>query len=597
MDRRIASLSIVSFLAVVLFVDSAPGALVGHWTFDNASSTSTLLADTSTSGSNNSGTFNSGTTPAGNTGVLGGALELFGSQNIDAGSSVDFDDTSFTVSAWLYNDPGVASWRTAFGHWATTQNIHYGRNNTGAFGDFGGGQTSGGSMTDATWYHVVSRRGASGPENSLWINGVKQAQTSTGTTTALGANLMYIGTKDGSNGNPWDGRIDDLGYFSEPLTDGQIVATYDMALSSYAYDLGEMQQLFDVHDLGSGLATVDGVRWAFSSGLGATEGLITFAGSPAIVLDGTLGTGLIFAGAIPEPTTFTLTMAGLIGLSLVRNRRQSMNAGVRHNSTRKAFVAAFAMTLLPLAASHAAIIAEYRFESGNRLTDSASGGSVSDTLSVIGAAVSYEAGIPGLATGGNNDDAVRLTRSSRLQAADSADLDISNTWTLEMFINPDDTTGAFQRLMTKWFGATTEYHFAINNNGMDLFANGVATSINDEGSPLAIGDWSYLAVTNNSANGVDGLKGYINGSLVSTGSGITITPGTSPLDLGYNDLGNGFAGLLDEIRIHNTEQSFAYIQGRANLLNVIPEPSTALLVGLGFSTLMFRRRRSSRVQS
>jgi len=278
--------------------------LIGHWTFDDASSTAALLADTSPEGDDKSGALHSGTTPAGVSGVVGEAIELFGNQNISLGSSPEFDRTTWTASMWLYNDPGVTGWRTAFGSWYGwgRMAIHIGRDNAGTWGDHGGGQTSGGSVQDATWTHIVSVRTPDGQENALWIDGVKQAQVSSGACDFPASDHVRLGTKDGAN-NGWDGRIDDLGYFDDTLTSGEIVAIRDMALSTYDYDLSDLQHLFELHRAGNGSLTVDGDVWGYAAGLTGGEGLHTSGERTWLVLNGAAGTGVEFGLGGPPPDT------------------------------------------------------------------------------------------------------------------------------------------------------------------------------------------------------------------------------------------------------------------------------------------------------
>ena len=276
--------------------------LLAHWTFDDPTTTETLLADTSTDGTNNSGVFVSGSIPLGVGGVVAGAIELFGNQKIDFGNSSDFARRIWTASMWLYNDPGITGWRTAFGSWGNLtalQTFHIGRDTAGMWSDYGGGQTRGGIVQDATWTHLVSVRTLDGQENSLWINGVKQAQTSSGTPAPLSSENVFLGSKDGVH-NAWDGRIDDLGYFDGTLTSSEIQAIGDLAQPPFQYSLAEVQQLINLHRAQNGSLTVGSDVWGFTNGLGNVEGLDT-NGITRLVLDGALQTGLQLGLNGPPP--------------------------------------------------------------------------------------------------------------------------------------------------------------------------------------------------------------------------------------------------------------------------------------------------------
>ncbi|NQT37986.1 MAG: LamG domain-containing protein, partial [Planctomycetes bacterium] len=220
-----ASVALVASIVLLLGVGTGSAAivdnLVAHWTFDDNTAGNEYLD----SAGSNHGTAQ-GTVPALATGLIGAhTLELAGAGTINVGSSTDFDTTTYTISAWLNADT-TSGWRTAVGSWfggATW--MHMGNDAGTTFGDHGGGQTSGGAVVLGQWNHVVSVRNP-GVENQLWVNGVKMAQTSVGTPQIPGANNVYIGSKDGVPGNPWDGKIDDVGIWSRAITSDEVREIY-----------------------------------------------------------------------------------------------------------------------------------------------------------------------------------------------------------------------------------------------------------------------------------------------------------------------------------------------------------------------------------
>jgi hypothetical protein len=337
MMRFVLQTLVVAVVVSVSFT-RANAQLIGHWAFDNPTTTTTLLADTSAAGANNSGVFSAGTTPVGVAGVIGGAIDLQGNQTISVGSSPDFETTSWTTSMWVNTDT-LAGWRTAFGSWGggPPNTVHLGLNDYDSWGDHGGGETSSNlSANINTWYHIVSRRSPAGQENSLWINGVKQTQTSTGAPATPGTSNVYIGTKNGTE-NHFDGRMDDLGYFTRQLADGEIRAIYTLGLPAslgstfdYNYDLSEADQLFAAYN-SQGSAVVDTVdQWSYAAGLNAIApggtvagDLFTSNGRTYLLLSTSgSGSGLAFA-QLPEPTTIVVWgMLGAIGLVAYGWRRK-----------------------------------------------------------------------------------------------------------------------------------------------------------------------------------------------------------------------------------------------------------------------------------
>jgi hypothetical protein len=102
--------------------------------------------------------------------------------------------------------------------------------------------------------------------------------------------------------------------------------------------------------------------------------------------------------------------------------------------------------------------------------------------------------------------------------------------------------------------------------------------------------WHHVAYTNDGAAGNQSI--YLDGNLV-VGPGAPGTAGAMDtsqlLRIGTANNGGSFSGMLDEVKIFNTQLSVTEIQAAM----AVPEPTTitAVIVG-GLGLLMTRRRRA-----
>ncbi len=278
--------------------------LIAHWTFDD------LANPYADSAGSSDGTLTMGTSaqPAG---LIGDhALQLFGTGNVDVGSSNVFETETYTVSAWLNTDT-LSGWRTAVGTWHVGNYwMHYGLRSSQQFSNhvFTDNQqrdligTS--SVQTNRWYHVVSVVDKATRTLQLWVDGVKEQETvlpSWMVTQTPGSNQLHLGTKDGS-GNPWSGLLDDIGIWNSALTAAEVRAVYNLGLPAilgsaydFNYGLEQVQQLFAIHAARGGEATLGTETWAYAEELntiagGTTPGdLFQHAGTTYLLLDSSGG--------------------------------------------------------------------------------------------------------------------------------------------------------------------------------------------------------------------------------------------------------------------------------------------------------------------
>lgn len=82
-------------------------------------------------------------------------------------------------------------------------------------------------LTTGRWYHVVGRIDAATGEQALFINGTKQNQTYTATSTVLFTDTTPLDIGGSSNGDYLNGNVDDLFVFNRALSDSEIASIYN----------------------------------------------------------------------------------------------------------------------------------------------------------------------------------------------------------------------------------------------------------------------------------------------------------------------------------------------------------------------------------
>ena len=267
--------------------------------------------------------------------------------------------------------------------------------------------------------------------------------------------------------------------------------------------------------------------------------------------------------------------------------------------------------------AQAALIADWRLnEASGSIVDS-TGNHVAGTAT--GTATYSQSGVPNgtydLPVGGASITVAGATGTSIEFGPRTTDELFTVGTTNDTAVQNIDSTGSFTAMA--WINPTTletnTTHRIISTGGTSLSpgtggwgfglqSGGTATTgsirlttffvaDNDSATfPIATGTWYHLAVTYN--NGV--INYFLDGELLGGGdtSLFNNEAATGRLTIGSRLGGTDLdqvVGRLDGIHVYDTVLTGAEIQAAA-VASVIPEPSTALLGGLGILALLRRRR-------
>jgi len=183
---------------------------------------------------------------------------------------------------------------------------------------------------DGAWHqYAISQDGTAA---TMFIDGQPIASFSPGVnsgdwfSTVTNPDKMSIGweNRGGSTEIGFDGLLDDMAVWANPLSAGEAVGLYALGQNAeLGYDASLAAQLFELHAAGPGGGFVQiGQRWwTYAAGLGGNPGDLTGSGLNFVLqIDASTG---VQSGSmiIPEPATFLIWSLGLLGLIGCRRRR------------------------------------------------------------------------------------------------------------------------------------------------------------------------------------------------------------------------------------------------------------------------------------
>ena len=231
-------------------------------------------------------------------------------------------------------------------------------------------------------------------------------------------------------------------------------------------------------------------------------------------------------------------------------------------------------------AAHGALITHFEFEavSGTTVADSSGLG---NTGTLAGNAT-YAAGFGG----GNSISLDGLDATIRLSDATLVGNDDQTSVAAWVFGGASNLSEA----TTWWWGAGNtdgsgriqQVHLPWNDSKVYWRAPGGQISYTSSGTESA-GGWNHWAFTKNGTTG--DIKIYLNGAEVGSGTGAGSTTVAASWLGSQGGTSRFWEGFVDDFRVYNHELSASEVAALA-----VPEPSVALLGGLGLLGLLRRRK-------
>lgn len=152
--------------------------------------------------------------------------------------------------------------------------------------------------------------------------------------------------------------------------------------------------------------------------------------------------------------------------------------------------------------------------------------------------------------------------TSYIAVPNSTSIDITGSFSIEVWINPSALSGASKGIISKGGLLGTSLRIAVRlgtDGRLSFITNGTPRLFSRVSKPLSINNWTHLAATYNSS--ANAFKFYLNGQLdtSSTVAGAAPTSNTDSLYLGISGASTPFTGQLDEVRLWNKELSITEV--------------------------------------
>jgi hypothetical protein len=509
-----------------------PTGLVAAYGFDEGQGTT--AGDSS--GNNLAGAVsNAGWT----SGKFGGALQFTGGLNslVTVASSPLLNlNTGFTISAWVNPTGAQQSEPTVIAReiGSTVSYILYAQGGTAGpnayvFAGTAYQQASTPNPIPAnTWTHLAATY--DGTTLSVYVNGVLSGSNVVNGALGFGNGPLLIGNNSVFPSEGYVGLIDEVRVYNRPLPAAEIQAV--MATPVGGTPAPDTTPPTGTIQINAGAASTD--QAAVTLSLAATDEASGVA-EMRFSNDGTtFGAPVAFAATAP----WNLTPGD--GTKTVHVQFRD---GAGNWST------AFSDSIV----ANTGLVAAYGFNEGQ---GSGAGDVSGNGLSGAVANATWATGRFGNAlqfTGASN---------SAVTVASSPLLQLTNAFTVSAWVNPGASQPSEPTIIAKEISGGLPYVLYAQGSGIGPNAYALIGSNYQQAasaSAIPANTWTHLAATYNGST----LSVYVNGVLAGSAavSG-TLAPGNGALKIGNNSQfsNEGFAGLIDEVRVYSRAQTAAQIQ-------------------------------------
>ena len=254
--------------------------------------------------------------------------------------------------------------------------------------------------------------------------------------------------------------------------------------------------------------------------------------------------------------------------------------------------------------SQAALVGRWDLEEGSGTTTTEA---ISSTASdAFGTGIAWSASTPGPASAASlTGDGATTARFGTNRNAQDVGISGSGAKTIVTWFKTSAASSGTTRYLWGWSptnGLTNgaDLRFGVQNGGLRFEvtgggANNTVSLVND-------GNWHMAAAIIDANDTISTIQFYLDGNLITatgnttqlintagTGAGTGTNPNEFFIASNGNGTANNWIGSIDDVRIYNTALSESELDTVFNAM-AIPEPTAALLGGLGLLTLLRRRR-------